>query len=57
MATDVSNTLNSGLVIAGESFTLSRIGKVNTRAVLLTFAYTFGAMFKEKVLENGFSND
>jgi outer membrane cobalamin receptor len=57
VVTDVFNTLNSGLVIAGDGFTLSRIGKVDTRAILLTFAYTFGATFKEKVLENGFSNE
>lgn len=57
VVTDVFNTLYSGLVIGGERFAFTRIGKVDTRAILLTFGYTFGATFKEKVLENGFSND
>lgn len=38
-------------------FNFSRIFKVDTRAVLLTFAYTFGTSFKEKLMENKFSND
>jgi outer membrane cobalamin receptor len=57
VVTDVFNTLNSGLVISGNGFTFSRIGKVDTRAVLLTFAYTFGATFKEKLMENQFTNE
>jgi outer membrane receptor protein involved in Fe transport len=57
VVTDIFNILSGGLVIGGERFTFSRIGKVDTRAILLTFAYTFGATFKEKLMENTFSND
>ncbi len=57
VATDILNTLQGGLVIAGDGFTSSRIGKVDTRAILLTFGYTFGATFKEKLMENTFTND
>jgi hypothetical protein len=30
---------------------------VDSRAILVTFAYTFGGSFKEKLMENTFSND
>lgn len=55
--TDIFNTQNSGTIWNTSDFTFNRIFKVDTRAALLTFAYTFGTTFKEKLMENKFSND
>jgi outer membrane receptor protein involved in Fe transport len=55
--TDVFNTLQYGNILSGDNFKYDRIGKVDSRAVLVTFAYTFGTSFKEKLLDNKFSND
>jgi outer membrane receptor protein involved in Fe transport len=55
--TDVFNTQKNGNVWNTQDFNFSRISKVDTRAILLTFAYTFGTSFKEKLMENKFSND
>ncbi|MGZ3861990.1 MAG: TonB-dependent receptor domain-containing protein [Bacteroidia bacterium] len=55
--TDVFNTQMSGLNAYASDFTYTRRFKVDTRAVLVTFAYTFGTKFKEELLENKFSND
>ncbi len=57
IVTDIFNTQKNGLIWETQDFNLSRIFKVDTRAVLLTFAYTFGTSFKEKLMENKFSND
>jgi Outer membrane protein beta-barrel family len=57
IATDIFNTQRNGFLINDPNFTFSRIFKVDTRAVLVTFAYTFGTKFKEKLMENKFSND
>lgn len=53
--TDVFNTLRNGSTINSGAFTISRFSKSDTRAVLLTFAMTFGTAFKEKLMENKFS--
>lgn len=55
--TDLFNTQKSGVMISDENFTFSRIFKLDTRAVMATFGYTFGTSFKEKVMENRFRND
>lgn len=55
--TDVFNTQQSGLTAQASSFSYSRTFKIDTRALLITFAYSFGIKFKEELLENKFSND
>lgn len=55
--TDVFNTLKSGYVNNTANFTNTRTSKADTRAIMLTFAYTFKSEFKEKLLENQFSTD
>lgn len=57
IVTDVFNTQKNGFIWETKDFNFSRIFKVDTRAVLLTLAYTFGTTFKEKLMENKFSND
>lgn len=57
IVTDIFNTQKNGFIWDTPDFNFSRIFKVDTRAVLLTFAYTFGTSFKEKLMENKFSND
>jgi outer membrane receptor protein involved in Fe transport len=53
--TDVFNTLKSGYINTTSSFTNNRTSKADTRALMLTFAYTFKAAFKEDLLENQFT--
>jgi outer membrane receptor protein involved in Fe transport len=55
--TDIFNTQRNGSNWITNDFTYYRIGKVDSRAILLTFAYTFGTSFKEKLMENKFSNE
>lgn len=55
--TDMFNTLKYGNEIVTEDFRSSRISKSDTRAVLLTFAMTFGTTFKEKLMENTYSGE
>ena len=55
--TDIFNTQRNGLIAEGDNFSSRRVFKIDTRAVLLTFAYTFGTSFKEKLMENKFLND
>ena len=57
VVTDIFNTLKSGKQLYGSNFSYERISKVDARAVLITFAHTFGTSFKDKLLENKFSND
>lgn len=57
VVTDLFQTQQSGYKLSAPNFTYNRIGWVDSRAVLLTFAYTFGTSFKEKLLENKFTND
>ena len=53
--TDVFNTLKNGNEILTDEFRSYRTSKSDTRAVLLTFAMTFGTTFKEKLMENKYS--
>jgi len=55
--TDIFNTQKSGFITSDENFTFSRISKQDTRAIMLTFGYTFGTSFREKLMENKFEND
>ncbi|WP_395061720.1 TonB-dependent receptor domain-containing protein [Flavobacterium sp.] len=55
VATDVFNTLQSGYENNTANFTNNRTSKSDTRAVLLTFAYTFKSTFKEKLMDNQFT--
>ncbi len=55
--TDVFNTQKSGLTAAASDFNYSRTFKIDTRAILVSFAYSFGTSFKESLIENKFSND
>lgn len=55
--TDMFNTQAKGMTAYGSNFSYSRKFKIDTRAIMLTFAYTFGTKFKEEMIENKFSND
>ncbi len=55
--TDIFNTQQNGFKWNTPDFRFTRTFKVDSRAVLLTFAYTFGTTFKEKLMENIFTND
>ncbi|MBI2730238.1 MAG: TonB-dependent receptor [Sphingobacteriales bacterium] len=57
VVTDIFNTLKYGSELKASNFTYNRYGKVDSRAIVITFAYTFGTSFKEKLLENKYSND
>ncbi len=54
---DVFNTLKSGGNTYTTEFTSNRLSKADTRAIMLTFAYSFKSAFKEKLLENKFSKE
>jgi hypothetical protein len=55
--TDIFNTQKSGLITSDYNFDFSRITKIDTRAIMVTFGYAFGTSFKEKLMENKFKND
>lgn len=55
VVTDMFNTLKSGYVNNTANFTNNRTSKSDTRAIMVTFAYTFKSTFKEKLLENQFT--
>ena len=55
--TDIFNTQRNGLIVEVDNLQSKCVFKINTRAVLLTFAYTFGTSFKKKLMENKFLND
>jgi outer membrane receptor protein involved in Fe transport len=57
VVTDVFNTQWSGQITSDYNFTFSRKFKLDTRAIMVTFGYTFGTSFKEKLMENRFRND
>jgi len=54
---DLFDTQNSVNIINSQEFSLTRKYKVDTRAVFLTFAYSFTNIFKENLIENRFSNN
>ncbi|OMQ11765.1 TonB-dependent receptor domain-containing protein [[Flexibacter] sp. ATCC 35103] len=57
VVTDMFNTLESGYKNNTLLFSNNRTSKSDTRAIMLTFAYTFKSDFKEKLLENQFSTE
>ncbi|MGE5106794.1 MAG: outer membrane beta-barrel protein, partial [Sphingobacteriales bacterium] len=57
IVTDIFNTQKNGFITNAEDFSYNRRVKADTRAILITFAYTFGTSFKEKLMENNFTND
>jgi len=54
--TDLFNTQRSGSSISDDNFSSRRTVKLDTRAIMVTFGYTFGTSFKEKLMENRFQN-
>jgi outer membrane receptor protein involved in Fe transport len=54
---DVFNTLKSGSESYTSDFSSIRTQKADTRALMVTFAYSFKSAFKEKLLENKFSKE
>ncbi|MCD0471533.1 TonB-dependent receptor domain-containing protein [Flavobacterium sp. JAS] len=57
VVTDMFNTLESGYKNNTALFSNNRTNKSDTRALMLTFAYTFKSDFKENLLENQFSTE
>lgn len=55
--TDVFNTQQSGSVTSDESFYFYSKRRIDSRAVLVTFAYTFGTSVNDKLMENKFKNE
>ena len=57
IVTDVFDTQKNGFTWETADFNFNRIFKVDSRAFLLTLAYTFGSKFKEKLMDNKFLNE
>ncbi|AYB29150.1 TonB-dependent receptor domain-containing protein [Chryseolinea soli] len=57
VVTDVFNTQQYGFITSDYNFESNRHVKIDTRAVLITFGYTFGTSFKENLMDNKFEND
>ncbi len=57
VVTDMFDTLESGYKNNTLLFRNDRTSKSDTRALMVTFAYTFKSDFKEKLLENQFSTE
>lgn len=57
VVTDIFNTQESGFITSDSNFTFSRIFKQDTRAVMVTFGYSFRSSLKENLMENRFKND
>lgn len=55
--TDVFDTQESGVRLSIPDFEFSRIFKIDSRAALLTFTYSFRSQAREELLENKFKND
>jgi outer membrane receptor protein involved in Fe transport len=55
--TDIFDTLKSGFINNTSEFKSYRYSKADTRAVMVIFAWSFKAAFKEKLLENKFSTE
>lgn len=55
--TDIFNTQRSGITAASSNFDYYRYFKIDTRAVLLTFTYSFKTKLREELMENKFLND
>lgn len=55
--TDIFNTQQSGQRISDVNYSFYRVVKVDTRAIMFTFGYTFRSAFKENLMENKFKNE
>ncbi|MCC6413804.1 MAG: TonB-dependent receptor, partial [Saprospiraceae bacterium] len=55
--TDIFDTQQSGFHLSAPEFESSRIFKLDTKAALLSFTYSFRSLAKEELLENKFKND
>ncbi len=55
--TDILDTQQSGFTWNTPDFNFTRTFKIDTRAILITFAYTFKNNFKESLMKNQFLND
>ena len=55
--TDVFNTQKNGFFAAGSDFNYHRYFKVDTRAIMVSFVWSFRTKLKEELLENRYSND
>jgi hypothetical protein len=55
--TDIFDTQRNETSISDVNFEYTHYRKVDTRAIMLIFAYTFKSEFKEKLLENKFKNE
>ena len=54
---DIFNTLQSGVSNINSTFVSNRTQKADTRAFMITFAYSFKSSLKDKLLENKFSKE
>jgi outer membrane receptor protein involved in Fe transport len=55
--TDIFDTQAYGFNTSDHNFHFGRIFKLDTRAFMFTFGYTFGTSFKDDVMENRFKNE
>ena len=55
--TDIFDTQANETFVSDINFEYTHYRKVDTRAVMLIFAYTFRSEFKERLLENKFKNE
>ncbi|NDA62976.1 MAG: hypothetical protein EBX50_13170 [Chitinophagia bacterium] len=55
--TDVFNTQQNGFTASGTDFNYHRYFKVDTRAIMVSFVWSFRTKLKEELLENKYSND
>lgn len=54
---DAFNTLSSGVNTTTAEFVSGRTQKADTRAIMLTFAYSFKSILKDELLENKFTKE
>lgn len=55
--TDVFNTQKNGITASGKDFNYYRYFKIDTRAIMVSFVWSFRTKLKEELLENRYSND
>ncbi len=57
VVTDVFNIQKTGFTANENNFSYTRISKIDTRAIMFTFAYNFRANLKDELLDNKFKNE
>ncbi len=55
--TDALKTQKTGSTTSSKEFYFHRVSKIDSRAILVTFAYSFGTSVSEKLMENKFKNE